>query len=715
MGIRCNQIGLWFKIYIALISLWKIRVCLSLNNEGLALLEFRDRITFDPYGALSNWNPNDCDPCEWLGVHCVDGKVQMLDLNTLSLEGTLAPELGKLNHLKSLVLYKNNLSGTIPKELGSLAKLELLDLRDNNLTGSIPVEIKRTSLLLKHLLICGNKIEGSVCPDIGEIKFPFKWLFLDNCTSPLTSVFGCMNRKFGNCVWQRNYVPWKKADSIITQIKGALVKYLNALALPVFKLDKAPHGYEENVGNNSPSSHETEIAQSVPTLVNSDHRRLLDQSSNLVAAPISVGPTKPIISFPTTLSSGSFPAVSVAKKENQSSTPPLPSDASNQSQSSQSSAEKQTSQDDSAQGGSKKLWIYVIIIISIVAVLVIIVAIFCLWQTRSRKAISPWKTGISGQLQKAFITGVPKLNRNELETACEDFSNIIDNLDGCTIYKGTLSSGVEIAVASTIITSSKEWSKNSEMGYRKRINTLSRINHKNFINLIGFCEEEEPFTRMMVFEYAPNGTLFDHLHVKDDEHLDWSARTRIIMGIAYCLQYMHHDLNPPIAHTNLSSSSIYLTDDFAAKAAEMTFGKQVASKTKASEENGSSQSELPPTSDPETNVYNFGILLLEIISGKLPYSEEQGHLTQLAAEYLNDKRSISGMIDPTLQSFKNEELDVIWEVIQDCIKSDPRLRPTMKDILSKLRGVINISPEQAVPRLSPLWWAELEILSSETN
>lgn len=45
-----------------------------------------------------------------------------------------------------------------------------------------------------------------------------------------------------------------------------------------------------------------------------------------------------------------------------------------------------------------------------------------------------------------------------------------------------------------------------------QIYTLSKVNHKNFMNLIGYCEEEKPFTRMMVFEYAPNGTVFEHLH-----------------------------------------------------------------------------------------------------------------------------------------------------------------------------------------------------------
>ncbi|KAF2303103.1 hypothetical protein GH714_013794 [Hevea brasiliensis] len=206
------------------------------------------------------------------------------------------------------------------------------------------------------------------------------------------------------------------------------------------------------------------------------------------------------------------------------------------------------------------------------------------------------------------IQGFPKLNRAELETACEDFSNIIDTLTGCIVYKGTLSSGVEIAIASSLMASSKDWSKNAEMSYRKKIDMLSRVNHKNFVNLIGYCEEDESFNRMMLFEYTPNGTLFEHLHVKEMEHLDWSARMRIITGIAYCLQYMHHDLNPPVAHSNLNSHNIFLTDDYAAK----------------------------------------------------------------AAKYLNDKRSISYLIDPTLKSFKNNELDLICEIIQECIQPNPR-------------------------------------------
>ena len=126
------------------------------------------------------------------------------------------------------------------------------------------------------------------------------------------------------------------------------------------------------------------------------------------------------------------------------------------------------------------------------------------------------------------------------------------------------------------------------------------------------------------------------------------------MGTSYCLQYMHHDLNPPVAHPNLSSTSIYLTDDYAAKVhnsfsfayclrqndhsvtntytcslspsqiAEFGFWSTIKSKNKI--EDDKENSELPPSADPETNVYSFGMLLLEIISGKLQYSEEQGSL-----------------------------------------------------------------------------------------
>ncbi|KAF2296293.1 hypothetical protein GH714_037275 [Hevea brasiliensis] len=218
---------------------------------------------------------------------------------------------------------------------------------------------------------------------------------------------------------------------------------------------------------------------------------------------------------------------------------------------------------------------HVAIIAGAIGGALLVMSIIVIYICKVNKAtVKPWATGLSGQLQKAFITGVPKLKRSELEAGCEDFSNVIGSSPIGTLYKGTLSSGVEIAVASVAVTSSKDWPKHLEGQFRKKIETLSKVNHKNFINLLGYCEEEEPFTRMLVFEYAPNGTLFEHLHIKESEHLDWAMRLRIGMGMAYCLEHMHQ-LNPPVTHNNLNSSAISLTEDYAAKISDFSFSNVI--------------------------------------------------------------------------------------------------------------------------------------------
>ncbi|XP_057986176.1 protein MALE DISCOVERER 2 isoform X1 [Hevea brasiliensis] len=679
---RWNPYGFRFLCFLVLILGLEIQGYWSLNGEGLILLEFRARVSSDPFGAFANWNCNDNNPCLWSGVHCVAGKVQILDLTGLSLEGTLAPDLGKLTHLRSLVLCKNHFFGTIPKEIGGLAKLELLDLRDNNFSGGIPVAIG-TLLSIKCLLLCGNKFEVSSSLEIGRLKLFSESQFDVNVSCDAATHTACINRKYGNG----------------------------------FKLGKdSPHECDGSYCEKPDSSSEPHMAQNVEILVNFARRKLFEWSSNLPAAPASSGSSaQQIIALPTSRSSGSFPAIPNANK-NHSPPPPSPTSPSKSPPKGfQSDSDFSSSNQSPNSETSGNTWIYFLSIPTVLTLVIIALGLLFMCRKQGVTTIGPWKTGLSGQLQKAFVTGVPKLNRVELETACEDFSNIIDTLAGCIVYKGTLSSGVEIVVASSLVASSKDWSKNAEMSYRKKIDMLSRVNHQNFVNLIGYCEEDEPFNRMMVFEYAPNGTLFEHLHVKEMEHLDWIARMRIIMGIAYCLQYMQHDLNPPVAHSNLNSHNIFLTDDYAAKIAEISFLPQDSSKSKSSDDNESAHSTLPHLADVETNVYCFGILLLEIISGKLQYCEEQGSLEKLTAEYLNDKRSISYMIDPTLKSFKKNELNLICEIIQECIQPDSRQRPTMKDITSKLREVIAISPDQATPRLSPLWWAELEILSVDAT
>ncbi|KAK1382171.1 Protein MALE DISCOVERER 2 like [Heracleum sosnowskyi] len=714
MGVRLNTAGVQLSSFTIFVLLLKIQGHCNLNSEGLALLAFRAAVELDPQGAFMDWNPDDCNPCMWSGVHCVDGRVEILNLNGLLLEGILAPELGKLTHLRILALSQNQFYGAIPKEFGGLAMLEIMDLRNNSLNGTVPTEIEGIPSL-KCLLLHDNKFEGIVSPQNQNLDMPSEMQSDGSYVSGTAAEYGCLNRKLVHCISHCDILSLKKAEAFMksesllkaelfsTQIKEKLNR--NHHILPSFKHEEEDSS--ENAEDGFDEYLTSAIEPQITNLVNTVRRRLAEESINLFAAPVGESSNgEPIISLPSTRSSGSFPAIPKEKKKaslSPAESPQVPHHAVGKA--------KNMEKED---GHSGDKWKYVVGVLVAIFVVIVATIMFYVCRTQAVKNIKPWKSGLSGQLQKAFVTGVPKLNLHELETACEDFSNIIETHESCTVYKGILTSGVEISVTSTTITSCKEWSKRSEIGYRKQIDSLSRINHKNFVNLIGFCEEDKPFARMMVFEFSPNGTLFEHLHLKELEHLDWNARVRIIMGTAYCLQYMH-DLKPPLPHSKLKSDAIFLTEDYAAKIAEIGFWNELHCKSRVTSGNESGQSEFPPLPDVETDVYNFGILLLEIVSGRLPYSEEQGHLSNWASEYLNDSSKFDCMIDPILKSFKNDELEVICNVVQECIQKDPRKRPTIKEIITKLREVIRVSPDAATPRLSPLWWAELEILSAEAS
>ncbi|XP_021769752.1 protein MALE DISCOVERER 2-like [Chenopodium quinoa] len=665
---RWNSYEIQLSCIMVLAILAKIQKCESLNLEGLALLEFRERIENDPYGAFANWNPNHSEPCAWLGVQCLNGKVKMLDLSGLSLQGTLTPTLNKLRYMQSLVMSNNSFSGFIPREIGELKLLEVLDLKHNNFSGNIPLEIGGMSSI-KCMSFCGNNLLRDNPPTIGILDY----LFESSCNQQISSNgfrFEHYVKRNISCNWWR----------ILNQLRT----YFGFISMLETKNMKCCF-YDR--GNNCCCNESSAIEDSY-------RRHLVEQSSNnLVVVRTKVVKDQQKNS-PIVLSTGAYP-VHLQK-------PTILAQSS-----SSTTFTSTTSHEHSKPNKFFLTTTFIILVVSVVATLSFCFALIAIKRYCSAKVVQAQNASLLHRLSKVFVTGVPVLNSSELQTACEDFSNIIDTFSGCLMYKGILSTGVEIAVLSTSIRSSQQWSNYAEREFKRKMDTFSKINHKNFINLLGHCEEDNPFVRMMVFEYAPNGNLYEHLHVKDIDHLDWTTRMRIIMGTCYCLEYMHHELNPPVVHPNLQSDTILLTDDYAAKVADISFWADIVSKAKISDDEELEPLHSNPGPTCEDNVYNLGILLLEIISTK--------SLNAQAIEYLKDKKKYCNLVDPSLKSFKNNELEIICEVIHECLNEDPRRRPTLKDVTSKLQEVIKITPEAASARHSPLWWAELEILSIESG
>ncbi|GAB2235092.1 hypothetical protein Droror1_Dr00004374 [Drosera rotundifolia] len=680
---------------------------LSLNAEGLALLKFKERVWRDPSNALSNWNPLHHHPCSWSGVRCsLHNFVISLNLKHYGLGGTLGPELGCLSHIEAIILRNNSFSGTIPKEIAELKELRVLDLGYNNFSGTFPTSNLGNNLSVDILLLDDNEFIRSVPPEVLELQMLSEYQLRHSqlLNASTESNYNHRNNGQSGDVSQRRLLhdalALKTHENVVSKVKSSTKSSTSPAG------SHTAHSPSQS-SSKSPVRHQSRVPAPTPSQPRHHHtaRKLLKAPSpsprKLLKAP-SPSPRK-LLKAPSPSPQAIQAGISSHPASNHSAPGPSPS---------------------STSGGSlinitSKKNKHLALVWSLVAIGGVLITasvigiIIC--QNSRAVAVKPWATGISGKLQKAFVSGVPNLRRLELEAACEEFSNIIGSLSDGTVYKGTLSSGVEIAVVSTFVKSSQLWTPELQAQFRKKIATLSKVNHKNFVNLIGHCEEDQPFSRMMVFEYAPNGSLFEHLHIQEAERLDWGTRLRIIMGMAYCLEYMHQ-LSPPIAHRDLHSSSIYLTEDYAAKISDFSFwSSQVTTRRMVIR---SPSMELLDTQmvDLETNVYNFGVILFEMITGgEILDSAADGCLTEWTKEYLRRDELPDEAIDPTLTVSPEDKVIVqgLFTILKDCLHSDPRERPTMREVTSGLRKITRIEPSGATPGLSPLWWAELDILSTD--
>ncbi|KAL4620811.1 hypothetical protein ACB092_06G183100 [Castanea dentata] len=564
-------------------------------------------------------------------------------------------------------------------------KVVVLNLKDLCLGGTLPTDLTKL-VHIKSIVLRNNSFTGIIPEGIGELKeLEVLDLGYNNFTGPLPAELGS-NLSLTILLVDNN------------ELLGSLSPEIHELQL--LSESQIDENQLSGVAKGL-SFHERPLAWSISQSEDTFHRRLAQETEN-ESRTNSFSRVGPPSSSRSPSPSPSPSPLSVPEPEETA-----PASTNFSTPSSQSGIAPSPTENRKQ---SRHLQI---LAGSIGGALFLVSLIIGVYLCKSNKVatVKPWATGLSGQLQKAFVTGVPKLKRSELETACEDFSNVIGSSPIGTVYKGTLSSGVEIAVASVAATSAKDWSKSLETQFRKKIDTLSKVNHKNFVNLLGYCEEEEPFTRIMVFEYAPNGTLFEHLHIKEAEHLDWGMRLRIAMGMAYCLEHMHQQ-NPLIAHNNLTSSSICLAEDYAAKVSEFSFWNDMVV---TEIESAGLKNLHTPSADPESNVYSFGVILFEMITGKVPYSVENPSFEDWASDYLRGEQPFIEMVDPTLTSFQEEQLELIGEVLKSCVHPNPKKRPAMREVCTKLRAITGITPEGAYPRLSPLWWAELEIASADAS
>ncbi|CAA2966694.1 probable LRR receptor-like serine threonine-kinase At1g63430 [Olea europaea subsp. europaea] len=552
--------------------------------------------------------------------------------------------------------------GTIPKKIGKLKNLKVLDLGVNRLTGPIPPEIGNLTNLVK-INLQSNGLTGRLPSELGNLKH-LEEIRLDRnrlqgrlpvgngseFPSKVHGMYASSGNPTGFCLSSQ----LKIADFSYNFFNGSIPKCLGYLPRLSFQgnclQDKdSKQRTTEQCGGALPS-------KSHPVF-NTRHQPVVERSTH------------------------------------------------------QSKA-------------SKPAWLLAIKIVTgiMLGSLFVIALITTLRKCKGKRSIIiPWKKSASDKDYKIMYTDsellkdVVRYSRQELEVACEDFSNIIGSSPDSLVYKGTTKGGPEIAVISLCV-KEENWTGFLELYFQKEVADLARLNHDNTGKLLGYCRESSPFTRMLVFEYASNGTLHDHLHYGEGCQFSWTRRMKIIIGIAKGLKYLHTEIDPPFTLSELSSSAVYLTHDFSPKLVDFESWKSVLSRSEKSSGTISNEGDICvlPNSmeqrhlDIQGNIYAFGILLLEIISGRPPYCQDKGCLVDWAKKFLEMPDITSDMVDPDLKHFRYEDLKVIGEAVNLCIYPSSSTRTSMRDLCSMLESGIDTSVSVEL-KASSLAWAELAL------
>ncbi|CAO2181571.1 unnamed protein product [Urochloa humidicola] len=239
-----------------------------------------------------------------------------------------------------------------------------------------------------------------------------------------------------------------------------------------------------------------------------------------------------------------------------------------------------------------------------------------------------------------------------------------------------------------------------DRGFERELEAMGDIKHRNIVPLCGYYAA--PHFNLLIYDLMPNGSLDAVLHSSSTPLvLDWTARYRIALGVARGLSYLHHDCIPAVIHRDIKPSNILL--DHAMEARLSDFGLA----TLITKPGGSHVTTLvagtfgylaPEYLDSgrattKGDVYSYGVLLLELLTGKRPTDEsflENGtRLVTWVKEAIEDKRQDRAIDQqallrhPLLPAHK-DQITLLFSVADNCLDSDPANRPTMAKVVNML-------------------------------
>ncbi|XP_052116005.1 wall-associated receptor kinase-like 10 [Arachis duranensis] len=280
----------------------------------------------------------------------------------------------------------------------------------------------------------------------------------------------------------------------------------------------------------------------------------------------------------------------------------------------------------------------------------------------------------------------------ELENATDNFNlnRILGKGGQGTVYKGMLVDGKIVAVKKFKV-------QGNTAEFINEFVVLNQINHRNVVKLLGCCLEDE--VPLLVYEFIPNGNLYEHLHEQNEDlPMTWDMRLRIASEIAGALFYLHSIASQPIYHRDIKSTNILLDEKYRAKVADFGTSRIVSAEathltTVVQGTFGYLDPEYFQTSQftDKSDVYSFGVVLVELLTGQKAISsirsDEVRGLASFFVVCMEENRVFDIVDKRVLKEGEKEHIIAVANLAYRCLELNGRKRPTMKQVTLELEGI----------------------------
>ncbi|KAJ4881822.1 putative inactive receptor kinase [Raphanus sativus] len=592
-------------------------------------------------GRTFRWNIRQTSPCNWAGVKCDNNRVTALRLPGVSLSGTIPNGIfPNLTRLRTLSLRLNALTGSLPPDLSTCSNLRHLYLQGNRFSGQIPESLFSLTNLVR-LNLAENSFTGGISPRFKNLT-RLKTLFLED-----------------------------------NNLSGSIPD----LDLPLVQF---------NVSNNS-------LNGSIPKSLQRFESGSFLQTS-LCGKPLKICPDE--VTVPSQPTSGG------------NRTPP-------------SVGEGNEKRKNKLSGGA----IAGIVIGCVVgfALIVLILMVLCRKKgavdgstIKQQESVVPREaaadTGYSvTAAAAAAMTGNSKAGEMagpgakklvffgnatkvfDLEDLLRASAEVLGKGTFGTAYKAVLDAVTVVAVKrlKDVVMPDKD--------FREKIELVGAMDHENLVPLRAYYLSRDE--KLLVYDFMHMGSLSALLHGNRGAGrtpLTWDARSRIALGAARGLDYLHSQ-GTSTSHGNVKSSNILLTKSYDAKVSDFGLSQLVSASTTTP--NRGTGYRAPEVTDPKRvsqkgDVYSFGVVILELITGKAPsnsvMNEEGVDLPRWVKSVVRDewRREV---FDSELLSLEREEEEMMEEMVQlgiECTSQHPDQRPEMAEVVRKIENLRWSGPDQ---------------------